>query len=135
MSTKEQPPPPPPKLVKLNKAFKLAEQWVSNMTGDAEDEAEETEMEGRPSRLGLGAKVPRRSQNGPLNDPVERKLHKKLEIGRRKAAGDEGSTPSAKNEPDFDSDDSENLESRTNAFAKKRAAPQTTTPQAKKKPK
>lgn len=85
-------------------------------------------------RLGLGAKVPRKSHVGPFNDPVERRLHKKFGAGRKRSADDDDSVPSAKNEIDNDEeDDDENLDSRTNAFAKKRAAPLNPTPQAKKK--
>ncbi|XP_010694782.2 uncharacterized protein LOC104907543 [Beta vulgaris subsp. vulgaris] len=133
MSTKEEPPPSLPKLMTLNKGLKLAQQWVKNMPGDLE-EVEDVEVEGRPSRLGLGAKVPRKSHVGPFNDPVERRLHKKFGAGRKKSAADDDSILSAKNEIDIDDeDDDENLDSRTNAFAKKRAAPLNLTPQAKKK--
>lgn len=138
MGTKEEPTQPPPKLVKLNNALKLAEQWVESMSGDAEKEAEEPEMdiEGRPARLGLGAKAPPKSQFRLSNDPVERRLQKKLSVGRRKTAADEVSTPSARNEIDEDGEDDENLDSRTKAFlAKKRFAPQTPMEHAKKKPK
>ncbi|XP_057539260.1 uncharacterized protein LOC130817524 [Amaranthus tricolor] len=133
MSAKEEP-PPLPNLITLNKGLKLAEQWVKNMTGDLE-EAAEMEIEARPSRLGLGAKVPRRSQVGPLNDPIERRLHKKLSVGRKKSDRDEESVPSSKNEIEHvDEDDEENLDSRTNAFSKKRTSALTTTPKQNKKP-
>ena len=86
-------------------------------------------------RLGLGAKVPRRSQVGPLNDPIERRLHKKLSVGRKKSDRDEESVPSSKNEIEHvDEDDEENLDSRTNAFSKKRTSALTTTPKQNKKP-
>uniref|UniRef100_A0A803KPX0 Uncharacterized protein n=1 Tax=Chenopodium quinoa TaxID=63459 RepID=A0A803KPX0_CHEQI len=160
MSTKEEPPASLPKLMTLNRGFKLAEQWVKNMPGD--EEAEETEVEARPARLGLGAKVPRKSQVepiydpverrlhkkfgagrkkpagakvtrksqvGPILDPVERRLHKKFGAGRKKPAGDEDFIPPPKNEIDTgDEDDDENLDSRTNSFAKKRPALPPTTP-------
>ncbi|KNA22550.1 hypothetical protein SOVF_032970 isoform B [Spinacia oleracea] len=133
MSTKEEPPPSLPKLMTLTKGLKLAEEWVKNMPGDVE-EAVEIEMECRPSRLGLGAKVPRRSRVGPLTDPVERRLHKKFGLGRKKASGDEDSNPPPKNEIDNDDDDDEeNIDSRTNSFSKKRAAALSRIPQAKKK--
>ncbi|XP_021773218.1 uncharacterized protein LOC110737153 [Chenopodium quinoa] len=132
MSTKEEPPASLPKLMTLNRGFKLAEQWVKNMPGD--EEAEETEVEARPARLGLGAKVPRKSQVEPIYDPVERRLHKKFGAGRKKPAGDEDSIPPPNNEEDNgDEDDDENLDSRTNSFAKKRPAFPPTTPQSKKK--
>lgn len=87
-------------------------------------------------RLGLGAKVPRGCQVRPLSDPVERRLHKKLSVGRKKSNRDEDSVPSSKNEiDDVDDDDDENLDSRTNAFSKKRIATLTTAPKQNKKPK
>ena len=56
--------------------------------------------------------------------------------GRRKAANDEGSRPAARNEIDENSEDDENLDSRSNAFlAKKRAVPQNPVEHVKKKPK
>lgn len=71
----------------------------------------------RVRRLGLGAKVPRKSQFGPLSDPVERILHKKLSLGRKRTDHSEDLVLSSKNEIDiFDEDDDENLDSRTNAF-------------------
>ena len=36
--------------------------------------------------LGLGAKVSRQSNTGLSNDPIERKLHAKLDVGKRKSA-------------------------------------------------
>uniref|UniRef100_A0A5B7BQJ1 Uncharacterized protein n=1 Tax=Davidia involucrata TaxID=16924 RepID=A0A5B7BQJ1_DAVIN len=125
-----------PKLVKLDKAFKLAQQWVNNMSKFNEDESTEVELEGRPPRLGLGATVPRQSKVGSSNDPVERKLHAKLDIGKRKAAkSTEESTPSARDVCDDKDDSEEDLDSRTNAFAKKRVVPLTSSLQAKKKKK
>lgn len=130
MTTQEKPPQSLPKLITCNKGLKLAEKWVKNMPGDV-DEAKDIEMEGRPARLGLGAKVPRKSQVGPLNDPVERRLHRKFGLGSKKTTCIEDSP--TKNEIANDDEDDENLDSRTNAFAKKRAAPFSKTPQAKKK--
>lgn len=79
-------------------------------------------------RLGLGAKVSRQTKFRPSDDnPVERKLHAKLESGKRKAAKRlEDSTPSAKDQldDDDDKDDDHELESRSSAFGKKRAGPQ-----------
>ncbi|XVF29084.1 hypothetical protein REPUB_Repub15cG0089600 [Reevesia pubescens] len=63
-----------------------AEQFVSEMSGSAEDEALEVETEGQPESLGLGAKVPRQSKVGPSNDLVERKLYAKLNSGKRKTS-------------------------------------------------
>ncbi|KAJ4728277.1 putative RNA binding protein [Melia azedarach] len=137
MSTETQQKSGPSQIFKLNKALKLAEQWVGNMTKVAEDEPTEVEPEARPSRLGLGAKVSRQSKIGPLNDPVERKLHARLNAGKRNAAKRaEDSTPSARNgHGNDDEDEDQDLESRTSAFAKKRAAPPTSSLQATKKQK
>ncbi|XVF65268.1 hypothetical protein PTKIN_Ptkin09bG0233800 [Pterospermum kingtungense] len=112
-----------------------AEQWVSKMSGSAEDETVEVEPEGRQSGLGLGAKVPRQSKVGPSNDPVERRLYAKLEAGKRKASKNrELTTPSDRDGVD-DSGDDEDLESRSSAFSKKKAAPPTSQLHAKKKQK
>ncbi|XWS35160.1 hypothetical protein CRYUN_Cryun21dG0102000 [Craigia yunnanensis] len=112
-----------------------AEQWVSKMSGTAEDEALEVEQEGRVSGLGLGAKVPRQSKVVTSDDPVERKLYAKSGAGKRKAFKNrEFSTPSGRDGVDEDGDD-EDLESRSSAFAKKRAVPLTSQLQAKQKKK
>uniref|UniRef100_A0A2P2JX13 Uncharacterized protein n=1 Tax=Rhizophora mucronata TaxID=61149 RepID=A0A2P2JX13_RHIMU len=76
-------------------------------------------------RLGLGAKVVRQSKVGPLNDPVERKLHAKLESQKRKAAKKNEESISLARDGNDDSDDNSDneLESRTSAFAKKRGPP------------
>ncbi|XP_059651401.1 uncharacterized protein LOC132299004 [Cornus florida] len=124
-----------PKLVKLDKAFKLAEQWVNNMTKST-DESAEVELEGRPARLGLGSTVPRQSKIGHSNDPVERKLLAKLNIGRINASKKTlESTPSARDGCGDSDDDEDDLDSRTNAFAKKRPVPLTSSLQVKKKKK
>ncbi|KDP38839.1 hypothetical protein JCGZ_04996 [Jatropha curcas] len=139
MSTETQKKSGPPQIVRLDKALKLAEQWVNNMSNSVEDEKKEVEPEGRPNRLGLGAKVAREFRVGPLNDPVERKLHAKLEAGKRKAAKSiEESLPTkneGRNSNDNDDDSDGELESRNSAFAKKRAGPPTPSLQLKKKQK
>ncbi|OAY39790.1 uncharacterized protein LOC110625101 [Manihot esculenta] len=140
MSTDTQKKPGAPQVVILNKALKLAEQWVNSMSKGIEDAATEVEPEGRPSGLGLGAKVIRQSKVGPLNDPVGRKLHAKLEAGKRKATKSiEESLPSTRgggNCNDNDDEDSDGeMESRTSAFTKKRAGPLTSSSQLKKKKK
>lgn len=131
--------PSRPQLVKLDKALKLAENWVNNMTKSTEEESGEVELEGRPLRLGLGATVPRQSRVGPLNDPVDRRLHAKLEAGKRKASQrmEEESSPSVRGGHNVkdDEDDDDDLDSRTNLFAKKRVMPLTSSLQAKKKQK
>ncbi|MCD9645523.1 hypothetical protein HAX54_034519 [Datura stramonium] len=93
-----------PQLVVLNKAFKLAEQWVN-----------------RPRRLGIGAAVPRQSQTVLSNDPVERKLRAKLDVRkRRKLKSCEVSTISPKDGKADEESDEEESESKTKAFTKKR---------------
>ncbi|KAI4355072.1 hypothetical protein L6164_003884 [Bauhinia variegata] len=112
----------PPQIVKLDNALKLAERWVNNMSKAADDEPTEADMEGRPSRLGLGAKVSRQAKVGPSNDPVDRKLYAKLIAETRKTAKiAEETIPSARVGFDND-DDSEDRDSRTSAFAKRKAA-------------
>lgn len=139
MSTETQQKTRPPQIFKLDKALKLAEQWVDNMTKAAEDERTGVEPEARPSRLGLGAKVSRQSKIGPSNDPVERKLQVRLNAGKRNAAKNaEESTPSTRDghgDNDEDEDEDEDSESRTSTFAKKRPAPPTSSLQALKKQK
>uniref|UniRef100_A0A2P2JX31 Uncharacterized protein n=1 Tax=Rhizophora mucronata TaxID=61149 RepID=A0A2P2JX31_RHIMU len=114
-----------PQIVRIDKALKLAEHWVNNMSKSIEDEAAQMEAVGRPERLGLGAKVVRQSKVGPLNDPVERKLHAKLESQKRKAAKKNEESISLARDGNDDSDDNSDneLESRTSAFAKKRGPP------------
>ncbi|PON92085.1 hypothetical protein TorRG33x02_121570 [Trema orientale] len=107
----------PPKIVKSDNALTMAEQWVSKMTKATDDE--QTEVEGRPSRLGLGAKVSRQFKVGPLSDPLGRKLYAKLDSRTKRT---EESNLAAKDIPGDDSDDGEDLESRTQVFDKKRAA-------------
>ncbi|XP_062154974.1 uncharacterized protein LOC133863023 [Alnus glutinosa] len=108
-----------PRIVKLDMGLKLAAQWVNNMTKAAEDEPTEVESEARPKRLGLGAKLSRRAKFEPLNDPLERKLHAKLNIGKRKATKSaEVSIPFAGD--GSDNEDEEDLDSRTRAFDNKK---------------
>ncbi|XP_061360053.1 uncharacterized protein LOC133304095 isoform X2 [Gastrolobium bilobum] len=108
-------------IVKLDTALKLAEVWVNNMSKGADDETTNVDIESRSSRLGLGAKVSRQSKVGPSNDPVERKLHAKLNAEKRKAANiAKESTTIARDVLD-DDEDHEDVESRTSAFAKRKA--------------
>ncbi|KAK2415774.1 hypothetical protein P8452_60868 [Trifolium repens] len=108
-----------PPIVKLNKALKLAEVWVKNMSRSADDETPTSvDTDGRPQRLGLGAKISRQTKVGPSNDPVERKLNAKLDAEKRKAANiAKESTTIASDDDDEDNED----ESRTNAFTKRKA--------------
>ncbi|KAH9622572.1 hypothetical protein KSS87_016459 [Heliosperma pusillum] len=132
MSAKGQPPRPVLKLKTLNKGLRLAEQWVKNMPGQAGEEPGQLDMEGRPAGLGLGARVLPKSHLGPSNDPLERKLMRHLGVGKKKPVADEERKPPARNGFDSD-DDEENLESRTNAFTKKRAGSQLLMPPSNKK--
>ncbi|KEH20953.1 RNA-binding protein, putative [Medicago truncatula] len=89
------------------------------MSGSASDETTNVDTEGRPQRLGLGAKVPRQSNVVLSDDPVERRLHSRLAAEKRKAANitkDEGTNSCGV----LDDEDNED-ESRTNAFAKRKA--------------
>ncbi|BBH03258.1 Protein of unknown function D [Prunus dulcis] len=101
-----------PQIIKLNKALELAKKWVNDMTEPAEDE--HFEIQSRPAR--------------------QRKLHYKLDAGRRAAAkiAEESAAASAAS----DDDDDEDLDSRTKAFEKKRpAAPVTPSLGGKKRKK
>ncbi|EEF48688.1 conserved hypothetical protein [Ricinus communis] len=133
MSTEKQQQSGPPQIVRLDKVFKLAEQWVNNMGKDVLDEPTEVEPEYRPSGLGLGAKVAGQRRVGYPSDPVGRKLHAKLEAVKRKAAKSIGGNDNGDDHEESD----EELESRTNAFAKKVKGPPPSSPslQVKKKQK
>ncbi|OWM88204.1 hypothetical protein CDL15_Pgr003616 [Punica granatum] len=113
----------PPQIVTSDKAFRLAEQWVNNMSKAADDEPVEAETESRPLRLGLGAKVSRQTKPGRFSDPIARKLFSNLQAGKRKAAkeNEESSIVASNTVNDGDSED--DLESRTSVFVKKRVAP------------
>eukprot|EP00257_Ricinus_communis_P025464 XP_025012878.1 uncharacterized protein LOC8285018 isoform X3 [Ricinus communis] len=124
MSTKKQQQSGPPQIVRLDKAFKLAEQWVNNMSKDVLDEPTAVEPEYHPSGLGLGAKVARQWRVGYPSDPVGRKLHAKLEAVKRKSAKSIGGNDNGDNHEESD----EELESRTNAFAKKVKGPPPSSP-------
>ncbi|WJX72203.1 hypothetical protein P8452_56105 [Trifolium repens] len=111
-------------IVKLNKALKLAEVWVNNMSRSAGDETSSVDTEGRPLRLGLGAKVSRQTKVGLSNDPVERKLNAKLDAEKRKAANIAKESTTIASDDDDDDED----ESRTNAFSKRKAPAPLTRP-------
>ncbi|CAK7337615.1 unnamed protein product [Dovyalis caffra] len=124
----------PSQIVRLDNAFKLAEQWINNMSKAVEDEPPNVESEGRPSRLGLGAKeVPRQSKARQSNDPVERRLHAKLEAGKRRAAKSIEDSILPARDDNADDDSSEESESRTKTFAKKRPGPLAPSLHVKKK--
>ncbi|KAL8495238.1 hypothetical protein ACS0TY_019408 [Phlomoides rotata] len=113
---------PQPQLLKLDKAFKLAEQWVNNMSKTSVNEKlTSVELEGRPLRLGIGATVPKESKFTHSNNPIERKLLAKLHNDKRNTAKKhEELATSAKDEnADEDSEEDES-ESKTRAFGKKR---------------
>ncbi|XP_020079842.1 uncharacterized protein LOC109703585 [Ananas comosus] len=112
----------PPKVVKLDRALKLAESWVSKMSPSAPDEPEEPRVEARHPRLGLGAKAPLNVKAAALTDPVERKLFQKVKAKRRKSSPDTSKTSHAE-ENEASNDETDEPESRTSAFVKKRAAP------------
>ncbi|KAI3974953.1 hypothetical protein MKX01_005064 [Papaver californicum] len=112
-----------PKLVKLDRARKIAESWVNNKTRSPDDESsEEKEQETRPARLGLGAKVTPQARLGPSTDPAGKTAAKTLE-----------EEPKANNGQASDDDDDEEPESRTNAFTKKIVVPVPPCLQRKKK--
>eukprot|EP00268_Persea_americana_P059390 TRINITY_DN727_c0_g1_i3.p1 TRINITY_DN727_c0_g1~~TRINITY_DN727_c0_g1_i3.p1 ORF type:complete len:150 (-),score=51.23 TRINITY_DN727_c0_g1_i3:183-632(-) len=123
---------PRPQVVKLDKALKLAEAWVNNMSASAADEMVERKFEGRPPRLGLGAKLPP-SKAAASADPVEKKLRAKLDAGKKRAAKDLEELNASDKNGEHSGDDEDGLESRANAFVKKRPMVPATTLQVKKK--
>ncbi|KAJ1694423.1 hypothetical protein LUZ63_011121 [Rhynchospora breviuscula] len=107
-----------PKIVKVDKAFELAKIWVKNMSGGiSEEKVTDVEIEGRPSRLGLGARVAPKAKTTPSTDPVERKLLSKVNAKRKQRLENE-----EKNEIQSE-DDTDEPESRISAVAKKRPMP------------
>ncbi|KAL3814833.1 hypothetical protein ACJIZ3_016101 [Penstemon smallii] len=113
---------PQPQLVKLNRAFKVAEQWVNNMSNSSViDKSTAVDLEGRPSRLGIGATVPKQSSFALSNDPVERKLLAKLQSHQRNVTKKAEDLTSSAKDGDIDEDsDEEESESKAKAFSKKR---------------
>ncbi|ONK64000.1 uncharacterized protein A4U43_C07F21080 [Asparagus officinalis] len=121
-----------PKVVKLNKALKLAESWVSSMSGSTTEEHNQLDFVGRPPRLGLGAKETPKAKS-EVYDPVERKLLGKLHACKKSSIKDARKGNIVEESGDSEEEDDDEPQSRTNAFAKKRALPPpTTTPQSKK---
>ncbi|KAI9109993.1 hypothetical protein K1719_019034 [Acacia pycnantha] len=111
-----------PQIVKLDNAFKLAKEWVNNMSKVEDDEPIDAETEHRPPRLGLGAKIGRQSKVGPSDDPVERRLYAKLDARKRKAAqSEEESRSSQRHGVGDDEDDDVDEDSRSSSFMKKAA--------------
>ncbi|PWZ52257.1 hypothetical protein Zm00014a_010056 [Zea mays] len=120
---------PLPKVVTLNKALKLAQTWVDKMSASESDEPNDKDFEGRPPKLGLGAKAAPGVKRVAPTDPVERRLLGKVNAQKRKALEDDNRNAQVANEA---SDDDE-PESRTSAFNKKRPVPSvTSTPLGKK---
>ncbi|GER57440.1 hypothetical protein STAS_35257 [Striga asiatica] len=114
---------PQPQLVRLDRAFKLAEQWVNNMSKSSVDEKSKStsvDLEGRPARLGIGATVPKESRVTRSDNPVERKLIATLNANKKKAIT-KNEAPSAKVENVLgDGSDEDESESKTRSFTKKR---------------
>ncbi|XP_042403515.1 uncharacterized protein LOC121992938 [Zingiber officinale] len=119
-----------PKVVKLDKALKLAETWVNSMTTSASDEPSEVESEGRPSRLGLGAKLTPKAKVAVSVDQAARRLLGKLNSKKKLTSENvENNTPVKENVLS----DEDEPESRTRAFVKKRSIPSPATLQSTKK--
>eukprot|EP00268_Persea_americana_P059394 TRINITY_DN727_c0_g1_i7.p4 TRINITY_DN727_c0_g1~~TRINITY_DN727_c0_g1_i7.p4 ORF type:complete len:139 (-),score=40.34 TRINITY_DN727_c0_g1_i7:1081-1497(-) len=93
---------------------------------------DEREFECRPPRLGLGAKLPP-SKAAASADPVEKKLRAKLDAGKKRAAKDLEELNASDKNGEHSGDDEDGLESRANAFVKKRPMVPATTLQVKKK--
>jgi hypothetical protein len=85
-------------------------------------------------RLGLGAKeVLHQSKSRQSNNPVERRILAKLEAGKSLAAKTIKDSILPARDDNEDDDSSEEIESKTKAFAKKRPGPLVPTLQVKKK--
>ncbi|KAF3335695.1 hypothetical protein FCM35_KLT20202 [Carex littledalei] len=113
-----------PKVVKLDKAFKLAEIWVKNMSGGtAVEKITDIETEARPLRLGLGARITPNAQRTPSTYRVERQLLGKVNATRKKSSENEDKMNSTERNEFENEDDTDEPESRTNAVSKKRPRP------------
>ncbi|XP_051197634.1 uncharacterized protein [Lolium perenne] len=109
---------PLPKVVTLKKALNLAQTWVDKMSGPEPDELNDKDFEGRPSGLGLGARVAPNAKRAAPTDPVERRLLGKVNAQKRKSAEEEKiNTQEVDEESD---DDSGEPQGRTSACSKKR---------------
>ncbi|KAI4369883.1 hypothetical protein MLD38_018279 [Melastoma candidum] len=123
----------PPKIVASVTAFKLAEQWVNNMSKVEMDPPKNIESEGRPSRLGLGAKFTPQLRTKPSNDPVEKRLYSQLEARKRKAAKESEELSLPARDTGNESGSEGEPESRAASFSKKRAPTTVVTSLTKKK--
>lgn len=81
-------------------------------------------------RLGIGAAIPRENKVTRSNDPVERKIQAKLDSGKRRAV--QNAEELAKDSISEEDSDEEELESRTQAFTKKRPPMTSSLPPTKK---
>ncbi|KAG8043036.1 hypothetical protein GUJ93_ZPchr0100g33253 [Zizania palustris] len=93
---------PTPQGGHAQQALKLAQTWVDTMSASDPDEPKDKDFEGRPSRLGLGAKVAPNAKRVAPTDPVERRLLGKVNAQKRKAIEEEKKAAQEANE---DSDD------------------------------
>jgi hypothetical protein len=84
-------------------------------------------------RLGLGAKAASGVKRAAPTDPVERRLLGKVNAQKRRSIEEENRT--AKEAKEASDDDSDEPESRTSAFNKKRALPSVTSMPSGKKAK
>ncbi|PUZ58933.1 hypothetical protein GQ55_4G002300 [Panicum hallii var. hallii] len=81
---------PPPAPLRLGPPrARQAQTWEDKMTASGPDEPNDKDFEGRPSRLGLGAKVAPGVKRAAPTSPVERKLLGKVNAQKRKAMEDE----------------------------------------------
>lgn len=94
------------------------------MSAAEPDELNDKDFEGRPSGLGLGAKVAPNLKRAAPTDPVERRLLGKVNAQKRRSAEEENKNAQAVNESS--DDDSGEPQGRTSAFSKKRAMPSVT---------
>ncbi|KAF7039553.1 hypothetical protein CFC21_049523 [Triticum aestivum] len=88
------------------------------------DELDDKDFEGRPSGLGLGARVAPNAKRAAPTDPVERRLLGKVNAQKRKSAEEEKTNTQEVNEAS--DDDSGEPQGRTSACSKKRELPSVT---------
>uniref|UniRef100_A0A453QNR2 Uncharacterized protein n=1 Tax=Aegilops tauschii subsp. strangulata TaxID=200361 RepID=A0A453QNR2_AEGTS len=101
-----------------------AQTWVDKMSALELDELNDKDFEGRPSGLGLGARVAPNAKRAAPTDPVERRLLGKVNAQKRKSAEEEKINTQEVDEAS--DDDSGEPQGRTSACSKKRELPSVT---------
>ncbi|EMS54093.1 hypothetical protein TRIUR3_13745 [Triticum urartu] len=100
-----------------------AQTWVDGMSALEPEELNDKDFEGRPSGLGLGARVAPNAKRAAPTDPVERRLLGKVNAQKRKSAEEDKINTQGVGASD---DDSGEPQGRTSACSKKRELPSVT---------